>query len=85
VTGERILIMGGTDRVVVDFARRQLGITHADQIVSVTQPYQMRGYRGQRLIVLEDCYTRVPRWYELIAYAREAGLEIDYRNCGGGH
>ena len=81
MTHEYVLIMGGTDREVHEFARRnQLG-----QVRSISYPYQMRGHRGERLIVLQDIYTRAPRWYELIAYAREAGLEIDYRNCGGGH
>jgi hypothetical protein len=72
--------MGGTDREVRDFARRnQLG-----QVRSISHPHQMRGHRGERLIVLQDIYTRAPRWYELIAYAREAGLEIEYRNYSDG-
>jgi hypothetical protein len=80
MSDEHVLIMGGTDREVRDFARRN----QLDPVLSISQPYQMRGRRGQRLIVLQDIYTRAPRWYELIAYAREAGLVIEYRNFADG-
>lgn len=84
MTDEHVLIMGGTVKAVVEFATRhrvELGITRREQIIAITNVYQLRGRRGRRLIVLQDCYHRAPHWYELIVSARQGGLEIEYRNC----
>lgn len=84
MTNEHVLIMGGTVKAAVDFATRhrvELDITTREQIIAITDGMQMRGRRGERLIVLQDCYSQLPRWYELIAEARQCGLVIEYRNC----
>lgn len=84
MSGESVLIMGGTVKAVMSYARRhavELGITAVEQIIAVTDARHTRGRRGQRLIVLQDCYTALPRWYDLIAEARMSGMEIEYRDC----
>jgi len=68
----------------MDFARlhrEELGITRQDQIIPVTSERQLRARRGQRLIILEDCFFGTPGNLELLMYARHAGLDIVYRNC----
>lgn len=87
MSNEHVLIMGGTVKAAVEFARRhhvELGIENFSQVIAITDAYQLRGRRGQRLIVLQDCYHRAPHWYELVVSARQGGLEIEYRNCDEG-
>ena len=81
MTGEPVLILGGTVKAVERFARRHRGEFGITQIITVTNGRHLREHRGARLIVLEDCYASAPRLYELMAVARMQAMDIVYRRC----
>lgn len=81
---KKVLILGVHAAAVAGFATRHaesLGVTGPDQVVALTDARQLRGRRGERLIVLEDCYTHRLGGAELWREAKALGLEIVYRSC----